>query len=248
MNEILVKLQKFGLSEKEAKVYIACLELNDSTASEIALKSNLPRTLMYDILERLINLGIVSYTIKTNKKYFHAADPKELLRILYEKESAIKSILEPLRIIQKNKTNKRPEVNIYEGKEGMKTVMNDILLSGSKEFLAYGSSRSSFAIIPTFILDWHKRRVKKKIYQRVIYNNSKVSRDRIKEFKDTLRQYADYRLMQIKLDSNIAFMIYKNKAVLTAWTSEPFAVMIENEEMANSQKKYFEELWKIAKK
>lgn len=54
-------LNKFGLSEKEAKAYICCLELGDSLASEISSKSNLPRTLVYDILERLIDLGLISY-------------------------------------------------------------------------------------------------------------------------------------------------------------------------------------------
>ena len=53
--ENIKALEKFGLSEKEAKVYLACLELGEDTASDISLKSNLPRTLIYDILEKLID-------------------------------------------------------------------------------------------------------------------------------------------------------------------------------------------------
>ena len=59
-------LVNFGLSEKEAKVYLACLEIGDASANEISLKSDLPRTLVYDILERLIDSGLVSYAILNN--------------------------------------------------------------------------------------------------------------------------------------------------------------------------------------
>ena len=149
--EVLHSLKKFGLSEKEGKVYLSCLELGETTASDIAIKSNLPRTLVYDILERLIDLGLVSYNIKTNKKHFISAEPQELLRILKEKEESIKEVLPNLEELQKLKGVKRPKVEIYEGKEGMKTVMNNILRSKVTEFRAYGSSRSSFEVIPAFM-------------------------------------------------------------------------------------------------
>src|SRR4030042_3315601 len=100
--EILESLKKFGLSEKEAKVYLACLGLGASLASDISLKSSLPRTLIYDILERLIDLGLISYSVRDNKKYFTASDPKELVRIIKEKEKAIEEALPQLEKIQKN--------------------------------------------------------------------------------------------------------------------------------------------------
>ena len=118
--EILDSLKKFGLSEKEAKVYLASLELGVSLASDISLKSNLPRTLIYDILERLIDMGLISYSIKNNKKYFIASSPKELIRIIKEKEEAIKKTLPQLEKLERIKGIKRPKVEIYEGKGGMK--------------------------------------------------------------------------------------------------------------------------------
>ncbi len=240
------KLMKFGLSEKEAKVYLACLELGDSAASEIALKSNLPRTLVYDILERLIDLGLISYSIRESKKLFRASDPEELLRILHEKEEVITKALPELKHLQKMKGVKRPKVQVYEGKEGMKTVMNDILRSDVKEFLAYGSSKSSIPIIPAFMEEWHRRRSKQKVFMRVIYNNSKEARERVKEYKHTF-SYSKYRFMPFKANSPTATLIYGNKVVLQSWTTEPFSVMIEDEEMADNQRRYFEELWKLAK-
>ncbi len=244
--EIIQPLKKFGLSEKEGNVYLSCLELGETTATDISIKSNLPRTLIYDILERLIDLGLVSYNIKANKKHFIASEPKELLRILKEKEESIEEILPNLEELQKLKGIKRPKVEIYEGKEGMKTVMNNILRTGVKEFLAYGSSRSSFEIIPAFMENWHKERIKQKVLMRILYNNTKSAREKVKKKPESLK-YTKYKFMPIELESPTATLIYDNKVVLQSWTKEPFAVMIENEEMANNQRKYFGELWKIAK-
>ncbi|MBI5803423.1 hypothetical protein HY448_01940 [Candidatus Pacearchaeota archaeon] len=247
MNELLKSLSKFGLSEKEAKVYLASLEIADATASDISIKSNLPRTLVYDILERLIERGLVSYSIKSNKKHFLAVHPKKFLTILRDKETAISSVMSELELIYKKEGTKRPKVEIYEGKEGMKTIMEDILRSRVKEFLAYGSSRSSYEIIPAFMGDWHKRRINRKVVMKVIYNNTKQSREKIKIFKSTLN-YTKYKFMPIELESPTATIIYSDKVVLQSWTKEPFAVIIKSKEMAENQKRYFEELWKIAKK
>src|SRR4030042_4611754 len=241
--EILESLKKFGLSEKEARVYLACLELGASLASDISLKSNLPRTLIYDILERLIDLGLISYSIRDSKKYFMASSPKELIRMIKEKEEAIKEILPQLGELEKVHGIKRPRVKIYEGKDGMKTVMNDILRAGVKEFLAYGSSRSSFEVILAFMEEWHKERIKRKVIMRILYNNTKEAREKVKTRTESLK-YVNYKFMPIELESPTATLIYADKVVLQSWTKEPFAVVIENKDMAENQKRYFEELWK----
>lgn len=247
MNKLVENLKKFGLAEKESKVYLASLELGDATASDIAIKSSLPRTLVYDLLERLIEKGLISYSIKNNKKHFLAVHPKEFISLLREKETALFSIMNDLEEIYKKEGVKRPKIEIYEGIDGMKTIMNDILNSDVKEFLAYGSSRSSYEIIPAFMDEWHKRRTKQNVIMRILYNNTKQAREKVKKIKSSLK-LTKYKFMPIELESPTATVIYADKVVLQSWTKEPFAVMIKSKEMAENQKRYFEELWKIAKK
>jgi sugar-specific transcriptional regulator TrmB len=245
--ELIKPLEDFGLSEKESKIYLANLELGEASANDLSLKSHLPRTLVYDILERLISLGLISYAIKSNKKYFIAASPKEFLKLLKEKKESIERILPQLEVLQKTKGVKRPRVEVYEGVEGMKSVMNSILRTDVKEFFAYGSSRSSYEIMPAFMDDWHKQRIKKKIIMKVLYNNTEKARAKVKEMPETLIN-ADLKFMPIELESPTATLIYGNIVVLQSWTKEPFAVIIEDERMAENQKRYFRELWKIAKR
>jgi len=245
--EVIEALKKFGLTEKTSKVYLASLELGETTASDLAIKSKLPRTLVYDLLEKLIETGLVSYSIKENKKHFIAASPRELNRILKEKQNAITKVLPILENLQKLKGTKRPKVEIYEGKEGMKTMMNEILANCRKEFWGFGSSRASWEVIPGFIEDWHRRRIKKRITMNVIYNNTKESRSKIKEFRHTLK-YANFKLLPIDVPSPTATVFYADKVVLQSWTKDPFAVSIESKQMVENQKQYFQELWRIARK
>ena len=245
--EIINALTKFGLSEKEAKVYLMCLRLGEATAYEIAIKTKLPRTLVYDLLERLINLTLVSVTIKEYKKYFSATEPKRLIEILEEKENSIKNIFLQLNAMKNSKLVKKPIVNVYEGKEGIKAVLNDILNSNVKEFLRYGGARASFDVIPFFIEQWTKKRIKKRIKARYIYDDTKEARKKVKKSKNLLK-LVDYKFLPVELESPTAILIYSNKVVLSSWTKELFAVMIESKELAENQKRYFEKLWRISRK
>ncbi len=70
------KLEEIGLNEKEAKVYIATLELGEGSASEIAKKSEVNRATTYFILEKLIKMGLVS---TSNKEIYKNLSPKTYL-------------------------------------------------------------------------------------------------------------------------------------------------------------------------
>jgi len=244
--KLIKGLEKFGLSEKESKTYLACLELGESSAKDISLKSKLPRTLTYDLLEKLIQTGLISYINKNNKKYFLAANPKELINILNEKKETITNLLPELNLLNKSTINLKPQVEVFEGKEGMKTVMNDILKTKIKEFHAYGSSRSSLDIIPAFMEEWHKKRIKQKISMNVIYNNTVETKKKLKRKKSL--KLTNIKIMNINLESPSATVIYGDKIALQYWTKEPYTVVIKNKEMASNQKNYFKEMWKIAEK
>ena len=80
------ELRDYGLSEKETKVYIACLKAGACTANRISELADLRRGTTYDILESLKGKGIIS-SFKSGKKYqFQATEPKELLVLLKEKK------------------------------------------------------------------------------------------------------------------------------------------------------------------
>ena len=72
-------LKEIGLTDSEIKVYVALLEIGSSSKGPIVDKSGVASSKIYELLEKLMQKGLVSQVIKSNVKYFEAAPPKRLL-------------------------------------------------------------------------------------------------------------------------------------------------------------------------
>ena len=79
-------LIEIGLSQNEAKIYLALLELGPTTTGPLIKKTCLYRVITYDTLEKLLKLGLVNYSLKKNIKNFEAEDPKQLMELIKNKE------------------------------------------------------------------------------------------------------------------------------------------------------------------
>ncbi|MBW3012929.1 helix-turn-helix domain-containing protein, partial [Candidatus Woesearchaeota archaeon] len=82
-------LEGLGLTKSEISVYLALLELGSSTTGKIVDKSGASSSKIYEILDKLIQKGLVSYVLKANIKYFEAAPPKRILDYIEEKKASI---------------------------------------------------------------------------------------------------------------------------------------------------------------
>lgn len=237
-------LKSIGLNDNEIRVYLALLELGDALASKIGEKVTINRTQIYDILEGLMEKGIVSYVIMNNRKYFKAASPKRLLGYIAEKESQLKEqekkiqeMLPSLISLQKPK-EKEVHVEIYKGKEGIKTIYNEILRE-TKEILVLGATGKIAQVMPYYFPGFEKKRIKSKIKLKLLFNAS------LKDKKITKREVAQVRFLPKSYSSPIPTLVYKDKVVILIWKA-PSAIVIEDKEIAQTYRKYFNLLWKIS--
>ena len=120
------KLQKIGLTYKEAKIYTSLLELGETNIQRISNKSKIKRTTIYNIIEVLKEKGLISIVLKKRRKYYMAADPRELESKLEEQKQILKSILPELLSIS-NLIDKKPRIKFFEGEEGLKKIYLDTL-------------------------------------------------------------------------------------------------------------------------
>lgn len=73
--DLILKLKSFGLTEYEAKVYLALLDRAELTAEEISSLSEVPLPRVYDVLESLEEKGFVKI-ISGRPRRFEAVEPK----------------------------------------------------------------------------------------------------------------------------------------------------------------------------
>lgn len=243
----LETLKEIGLTNNEALVYRALLELGPSLAGQISRKTGLHRRTVYDTTEMLIKKGLIGYIVKNNRRLFQASNPKAFLDILKEKENTITSLL-PEMLIHYEKTKEKEETNFYKGKQGLKTVFEDQLQfkkqeknrdeKYKKEILILGASESAVEVLPFYFKWYDKTRKEKKIKVRIIASEKLKTKIPLSEIKYLPEKYAN----------PLAINIYRNKVALIFWKKEnPFAIVIKQKEIADSYKNYFELMWKIAK-
>src|SRR3989344_2186615 len=89
MNETK-ELENIGLTKGEAKVYLALIELGSTTVGPLVKKANVAYSNIYEILNRLVDKGLVSYIVKSKTKYFQAASPKSFSDYFNKKEQELK--------------------------------------------------------------------------------------------------------------------------------------------------------------
>jgi len=237
-------LKDLGLSEKEIKVYVAGLKLGLANVSSYAEKANLPRTTIYDLLKSLKEKGLASYVIKSGVKYFSVANPKELLEKLQEKEKKIKEILSELENLQKVSIEK-PKVEFYQGLEGIKTVADDIIKKPKTTYFAFISEKA-LKFIPIYHLQYRRKRKERKIFVNIITEKTPVTEELKRKDKEELRETRF--LEKVMKNSVTSFFIYGNKiAYIIATEMEQVGVIIENKDIAEFQKKIFDQLWKKLK-
>src|SRR3989338_2798739 len=119
-------LEQLGLTKNQSLVYLSLLKLGSTTAQSIIKESGLHRSRVYDSLERLEDLGLVSYVVKDFKKYFQAANPEKLLDYVDEKKEIVSQLIPELKKLEGMK-KEVINASIYKGKEGIKTIHSEML-------------------------------------------------------------------------------------------------------------------------
>ena len=143
------QLEQLGFNEKEAKVYLACLQLGQDTAYHIAQKCGLKRATVYFILNLLVERGLVSIWKTKKATLFRAANPKKLFTQIKRKEEALNEIFPLLQSIY-NFDEDRPNIQIFEGREGVRQIYAEIVELSRKR------KRDSYAgeTLVTFGIFW----------------------------------------------------------------------------------------------
>ncbi|MFO7895593.1 MAG: helix-turn-helix domain-containing protein [Candidatus Cloacimonadales bacterium] len=99
MSSYLESLVELGLTELEAKIYLALLQKNTFTATELSAASGVNRTQTYDILAKLLQRGMAVESRGRVKKY-SAVNPQNVLsdfeQEINHKQAKIAELAAPL--------------------------------------------------------------------------------------------------------------------------------------------------------
>ena len=237
MHGYIDRLQRAGLTGNEAKVYLELLRKGSLSANEIAKKISMDRTLAYTVLNNLIEKGMANYIIKKGKKFFQASEPKHLLNPIKEKEVFVKDLIGELEELEEIEEAVR-EVNVYEGLEGMRTVLKDLMKY--KDASVFGSTGRAYDLI--YDLPHIAEAVGRKNLDMRIITTTKYKKHPV----TTKFKWIKYRYLDIKSEATTVIVADKIAIFLSIY--KPIIIVIKNKEIAESYQNHFEVLWRVAKK
>ena len=231
-------LQDLGLNRRESFCYTALLELGSSKIGVIVKKTGIPSSKIYEILDKLIKRGLVSYVKIGKIKHYQASDPKTLLNYIDEKKKKIEEILPQLLLKQKLST--KQSVEMFEGQKALFSLFTNLIKDAKpkEKYLIFSiNEENKNDAVNLFFKNLAVRRKEKKLDVRLLKNIKHYKKEKHTKLK---LKYTEFNLPQ-------GITIFRNTVVILSWVESPIAIKIESETISNQLREFFLGQWKIAK-
>lgn len=246
---VLEALQELGLTKSEIKVYLALLELGQSTTGPIVDKAKISSSKIYEILDKLLSKGLVSYVLKGSVKYFEATQPERILDLIKDKEEDLERQRKEIEKILPELTRKKElskmkeNAAIYRGIKGLETVFYESLKLMKKSQIQYVigiPSRSEK--VNRFFTKWNNYRSSLGIKSKMLFNeNTRGEEQTLPENNPN----CEIKYMPEGIITPAAINLFNNRTVIfpKETSEEPLIIVIDNKEIADSFRSQFDLLW-----
>ncbi len=237
------QLINLGLTNGEAKVYLALLKLGSSSVGPITKEADVAYSNIYDILDRLLEKGLISFILKGKTKYFQAVSPSRLSEFLEKKEKklqedkiSLKALILELEKIQC--PSSKQEAEIFLGYNGIKTAYDRMIKddNGKKEDWLF-----------FYIEEKSHTRKTEEFYTRV-YNRFKQIKAKgianIEYKKSEFIKKTHFNMMYVDFPIPGNIDIYKDHILFISWGENPTGILITSQDISNKFKDYFYSIWK----
>ena len=245
-------LKKFGLSDKEAAVFLATLGRGPSTVLDISRKSKVARATTYLVLNSLMEIGLVSRIEEDGKTLFVAEPPGQLAALIDRKErqldqerASLDELLPKLQAFMKT-TDGQPTARYYSGREGLKAIRGEMMMysqPGDTWYqlapVDYMHSIFSPKDDPAFV----QQRRSKGIYSKAIISTGSLKlRKKLEETAE--RRWAERKFIPKRhYQSPSGFSVYRDRVVISDYGRTVGGVVIESKAMADMMREMFLLWW-----
>jgi len=250
MQHLVNQLKEMGFSQKEARIYLASLELGEAAIQDIASRAGVSRASTYLVIEALKARGLVCL-LEEGKKKLYCATPPSALEDLIEKESHViekkkKRLgkIMPMLFALMNAESERPHIQYLEGPEGIRT-MREMFLEMDGEVLQMVPLEDAERIEP--IKEGRDAHLEK------MATAGMTSRALLIGDPESMKSLPVFPGSTIRMISKEEFPVHGeitvrgNTVFLYAFKDSLMAVVITNQQIADALRTLFELAWKGSK-
>jgi hypothetical protein len=239
-----------GLDPKEARFYLAVLDMQRCTVAEAAERAEVSRTNAYDITKRLVHRRLVSITeigptgkpAGRGRAVLTADDPGHLLEELAERKSLLDGLVPKLRAMR-GKGGNQPRVRYLEGARGIRSALFETL-EWSSPLRGILSMKDLWSVPGHVAMDEYiQGRRDRQLWLHVVRS---PERDFVHGWPSSAADYRESRYAPPEYLFTMTMIIGEHEVAVMSSRRENFAMMIESAEYAQMQTNLFEVLWSVS--
>jgi sugar-specific transcriptional regulator TrmB len=184
--QLIRNLERLGLTENEAKVYVGVVSLREATAREVHELTNVPRAKIYEVLKVLAKKGYLEVR-QGSPTYFRAVDPKQVIGKI--KDEFINCAIETLDQLNElsYELPKTSPVWCIQSEWGIKNRIREILSGVKEELIVFSSS-------PEFLQEFEVelKKLEKTCRLTLIVNDLDEFKSLPFEFRETTKEFSEF--------------------------------------------------------
>ncbi|MDD3153612.1 MAG: helix-turn-helix domain-containing protein [Victivallaceae bacterium] len=242
---IIDQLHALDLNGRQAKIYLAALQLGSASAIEIAKYTSCKHPTVYDALDVLKQRGLVSESTVNNRRLFSAENPEVLLQEEERRMNKLEALLPDLKGLYAGGRH-HTRIRLFEGEEGRMTISNELLNVREKKYYYFGSLRNMFARTSSELEEeYYRLRMERGIWSYSI-------RDRAGEVDYDYMLPGDRNLRRVRFwpgkleDSVSGLYIYDDRIAVASTLKENYVLVVESRELNILMRNIWNLLWEIA--
>ncbi len=229
-------IRKAGLSEAQAKTYLALVQHGVLSPAKIAEYTGETRTNTYAILEKLEKANLVKLGDGKTKVY-KASHPSALETIAEKKRRAAVRNEEILKASMSTLLDafyahsEQPEVKTFIGYEGIKDIYRDVLRTGETVYLLRTEKDKGMI---DFIKGYRREMSKKGIKTIALAPDTPEGRKNASDGTDEKVLFDRVTMPRDAYTAPVTIMVYGRKVALVAYGEEEMSTIISSKVLAES--------------
>jgi len=240
-----------GLSEEQAAVYSSLLDKGPLKAGSISSWTGIKRGLIYKVLDQLESMGLISKKGgEGTVAVFAPEHPSRLAEIMERKEKSIALAKETVMFSLGSLSSKfnllsgKPNVQFFEGIEGIQKVYEDLLVEKNDILLIQSPFDADLPELKSIILKQIEKQVANNIHTRVITPLIEITKDWVHKDEENLVTRCIVPEKTFEIPAQI--IIYGNKIGISSIKKPFITTIIEDANICDSFKIMFEYIWKVS--
>lgn len=226
-------LKQFGFSGIAEQIYLILLKKGACSISDLVNFTGKHRPAIYKALPELISSNLVAKFSKGKRVVYKAESPAALSTFIKQQSTNLNEVLPKLLETFQNQ-DKKAKISLFEGKEGIATVYEQLIISTKKgeAIYRYESPRDYK----------HNKRYYPSLYWKRAGAAGDVDKYVITNLKTHEKRHVNLnrfsKAINIPFENNITQLIGNGKVIFIDYDTET-AVLIENDRFADFQKSIF---------